>query len=200
MLIKAWQRFTMRKRNYNMENLHSSEYTNGSAPASSVVKVSSISPTIGVHGHTAPASKKVRPRLAFLEILSPARKWYSCQWVPTRMIEQLYRLKAKGAVLPKMPDRLPSVVRFKKMNATKRALFLMMYIASLAITLEMLKTGRQLPGDQTRSVKHQIRSAQRRLRRACHRAEEVGLWHNGRWKIGSLMTLGNKGVQGKSNK
>lgn len=98
-------------------------------------------------------------------------------------------MECGGAVLPRMPDRLPTLARLQVMTATERSFRLMIHIASLALQIEMLKRGYNLSADHSRPVQRQIWNAQRRLRRACLHAELSHLWRHGRWKIGGLMSL-----------
>jgi len=132
--------------------------------------------------------------LKLAEVLYPADSYQE-----TRALE-LMLMDLSGAILPRMPDRLPALTRLKAMDATERAFRLMIHIASLALQIEMLKRKSNVPADHSRPVRTQIQNARRRLRRACLHAERSHLWRDGRWQIGSLMTLGNKGVQRKTNK
>jgi hypothetical protein len=102
---------------------------------------------------------------------------------------QLLLMQIEGNVLPRMPYRLPSRARLEAMTATERAFCLMVHIASLALQIEMLRSGRHLPSDHSRPVKTRISNARRRLRRACRHAELSHLWRHGLWKIGALMLL-----------
>lgn len=105
-------------------------------------------------------------------------------------------MESVGAILPKMPDRLPSVQRLQAMDATTRSFRLMILIAALSIQFEMLRTGMHVPADRSRPMKAQLRNARRRLRRACLHAELSHLWRDGRWKIGGLMQLLDKHQNG----
>lgn len=124
--------------------------------------------------------------LALAHVLYPDEPFYELRAIEIALMEYV------GAMLPKMPDRLPSVQRLQAMDATTRSFRLMILIAALAIQVEMLRTGMHIPADRSRPMKAQLRNARRRLRRACLHAELSHLWRGGRWRIGGLMQLLDK--------
>lgn len=128
--------------------------------------------------------------LALAHVLHPDDPFQEWRAIEITMMESV------GAILPKMPDRLPSVQRLQAMDATTRSFRLMILIAALSIQFEMLRTGMHVPADRSRPMKAQLRNARRRLRRACLHAELSHLWRDGRWKIGGLMQLLDKHQNG----
>ena len=128
--------------------------------------------------------------LALARVLYPDEPFHELRAIEITLMEYV------GAVLPKMPDRLPSVQHLQAMDATTRSFRLMILIAALAIQVEMLRTGMHIPADRSRPMKTQLRNARRRLRRACLHAELSHLWRDGRWKIGGLMQLLSKDQTG----
>lgn len=106
---------------------------------------------------------------------------------------------ATGRRIPTAPARLPSVPRFQAMSKTDRAFALMVHIASLALIIKMLSSGRYTPEGRDTDRRTQLRNARQRLRRAFLHAEKTDLWIDGRWQIGSLMSLPDRAARHNSD-